>query len=136
MVQKKKYNRCVFHVYVCVILIDFCGLKFNVSFIFIKSYKKGQSCSNIFKKKLRYKIYDTKKKPKKKPRKKQTQNNPSPPPKKNPSKQSQLFLSAYDIYCMFFFVAEVTRIDPFFGSTNGGTRVTIYGSGNKHFVFS
>lgn len=61
---------------------------------------------------------------------------PPPPPPKNPSKQTQLFLSAYDIYCMFFFVAEVTRIDPFFGSTNGGTRVTIYGSGNKHFVFS
>lgn len=59
-----------------------------------------------------------------------------PPPKKNPSKQTQLSFSAYDIYCMFFFVAEVTRIDPFFGSTNGGTRVTIYGSGNKHFVFS
>lgn len=51
MVQKKKYNRRVFHVYVYVILIDFCGLKFNVSFIFIKSYKKGQSCSNIFFKK-------------------------------------------------------------------------------------
>lgn len=72
---------------------------------------------------------------KKNPEKKQTQNNP-PPQKKTPSKQSQLYLSACDIYCMFFFVAEVTRIDPFFGSTNGGTRVTIYGSGNKHFVFS
>lgn len=74
---------------------------------------------------------------KKNNRKKQTQNNPyPPPPKKNPSKQTQLFFSAYDVYCVFFFVAEVTRIDPFFGSTNGGTRVTIYGSGNKHFVFS
>lgn len=71
---------------------------------------------------------------KKKPRKKA--NPKQPPPQKTPSKQSQLFLSACDIYCMFFFVAEVTRIDPFFGSTNGGTRVTIYGSGNKHFVFS
>lgn len=72
----------------------------------------------------------------KKLRKKETPNNPYPPPKKKPIKKSQLFLSAYDIYCMFFFVAEVTRIDPFFGSTNGGTRVTIYGSGNEHFVFS
>lgn len=133
MVQKKKYNRRVFHVYVYVILIDFCGLKFNVSFIFIKSYKKGQSCSNIFKKQI--KVQNIWYKKKKNPEKKQTQNNP-PPQKKTPSKQSQLYLSACDIYCMFFFVAEVTRIDPFFGSTNGGTRVTIYGSGNKHFVFS
>lgn len=39
------------------------------------------------------------------------------------------------ILFFFLFLAEVTRIDPFFGSTNGGTRVTIYGSGNKHFVF-
>lgn len=86
------------------------------------------------KKKLRYKIYDTKQK--KKPRKSKPKTTLTPAPPKNPSKQTQLFLSAYDIYCMFFFVAEVTRIDPFFGSTNGGTRVTIYGSGNKHFVFS
>lgn len=95
--------------------------------------KKDNRAQIYLKNKLRYKIYDTKKK--KNPEKKQTQNNP-PPPKKTPSKQSQLYLSACDIYCMFFFVAEVTRIDPFFGSTNGGTRVTIYGSGNKHSVFS
>lgn len=74
---------------------------------------------------------------KKKQPKKANPKQPLPPPqKKNPSKQTQLFFSAYDVYCVFFFVAEVTRIDPFFGSTNGGTRVTIYGSGNKHFVFS
>lgn len=73
---------------------------------------------------------------KKQPKKANPKQPLPPPPKKNPSKQTQLFFSAYDVYCVFFFVAEVTRIDPFFGSTNGGTRVTIYGSGNKHFVFS
>lgn len=82
----------------------------------------------------KYMIQNKKKKPEKS--KPKTTLTPAPPQKKTPSKQTQLFLSAYDIYCMFFFVAEVTRIDPFFGSTNGGTRVTIYGSGNKHFVFS
>lgn len=88
----------------------------------------------IFKKKLRYKIYDTKQK--KQPKKANPkQPLPAPPPKKNHQNKHTLF-SAYDVYCVFFFVAEVTRIDPFFGSTNGGTRVTIYGSGNKHFVFS
>lgn len=90
----------------------------------------------IFKKKLRYKIYDTKQKKTTEKSKPKTTLTPPPPKKKPPSKQTHLFFSAYDVYCVFFFVAEVTRIDPFFGSTNGGTRVTIYGSGNKHFVFS
>lgn len=93
MVQKKKYNRRVFHLYVYVILIDFCGLKFNVSFIFIKSYKKWQSCSNVFLKKIKVQTiwYKTKKTPKK-----ANPKQPLPPSQKKTnkktSKQSQLFL--------------------------------------------
>lgn len=96
MVQKKKYNRRVFHVYVYVILIDFCGLKFNVSFIFIKSYKKGQSCSNILKKKI--KVQNIWYKKKKNPEKKQTQNNP-PPKKPHQNNHNYFFQLVIFIAC-------------------------------------
>lgn len=98
MVQKKKYNRRVFHVYVYVILIDFCGLKFNVSFIFIKSYKKGQSCSNIFKKQI--KVQNIWYKKKKNPEKKQTQNNP--PPKKKPHQNNHNYIFQLVIFIACF----------------------------------
>lgn len=95
--RKRNIIGAFFHVYVYVILIDFCGLKFNVSFIFIKSYKKGQSCSNIYF--FFYKIYDTKQKKKPEKSKPKTTLTPAPPKKTHQNKHNSLFQLMIFIAC-------------------------------------